>query len=269
MMLDTIFGNGPERKHKQDELRSMMSQARQERAALRTMLEQAGGASEKLARTSQALDELSAKTDGMMRKVDKLASAAAGNDELRTKRLEQLEARVGELLGQVAEIKRVSSATSVPEEGQIQHRLAMEALAAQSSEAHASLQALRSSAVLEVQTKLESLAQLQDFGKDTEKRLASLNALAEHVSHKAKALETQKHTVEHAVVEATRLNEMVWNMDAQIAKLADGRDQMQRAEETVARMEQLARSTTQELAVATAAREQFVRESTQSEEQGR
>src|ERR671924_540960 len=49
---------------------------------------------------------------------------------------------------------------------------------------------------------------------------AALHALAEHVSHKTKALEAQKHTVERAVVEATRLNEMVWNMDAQIARLA-------------------------------------------------
>jgi chromosome segregation ATPase len=114
-----------------------------------------------------------------------------------------------------------------------------------------------------------TLARLQELGKDTEARLSSLNALAEHVSHKARALETQKATVEHAVVEATRLNEMVWTMDAQIAKISDGKEQLQRTEETVARMEQLAQTTAQELAAATAAREAFLRESVRLEAQGR
>jgi chromosome segregation ATPase len=121
----------------------------------------------------------------------------------------------------------------------------------------------------ELDGKLERLARLQDLGRDTEQRLSSLNALAEHVGHKARALETQKATVEHAVVEATRLNEMVWAMDAQIAKISDGREQLQRTEETVARMEQLARSTAQELAAATAARDAFLGESTRLQGQGR
>ena len=124
-------------------------------------------------------------------------------------------------------------------------------------------------AVEDVQAKLESFAQLQELSKTTETRLASLNALAEHVSHKAKALETQKHTVERAVVEATRLNEMVWNMDAQIAKLSAGGDQIQRAEETVARIEEVAQATTRQLAAASAARDEFVRESVRIESQSR
>ncbi|MFO1265934.1 MAG: hypothetical protein U1F67_03525 [Rubrivivax sp.] len=124
-------------------------------------------------------------------------------------------------------------------------------------------------AVQEVDARLASLAQLQEVTKDTEKRLAALNALAEHVGHKSRALETQRHTVEHAVVEATRLNEMVWNMDAQIAKLSDGRDQLQRTEEMVARIEQMAKAATQDLAAAGAAREAFVQESAQHETQGR
>lgn len=64
-------------------------------------------------------------------------------------------------------------------------------------------------AVKEIEKKLGPLVQLQELSKNTEERLASLSALAEHVSQKAKALEAQKHAVERAVVEASRLNEMV------------------------------------------------------------
>ena len=103
--------------------------------------------------------------------------------------------------------------------------------------------------------------QLQELSKNTEERLASLNALAEHVSQKAKALEAQKHAVERAVVEANRLNEMVWAMDVQIAKLNEGSKQVARAEDTVARMEKLAQETTaQELGRDHRARDEFARE---------
>lgn len=114
--------------------------------------------------------------------------------------------------------------------------------------------------VKEIEKKLGPLVQLQELSKNTEERLASLNALAEHVSQKAKALEAQKHAVERAVVEANRLNEMVWNMDVQIAKLNEGSKNVARAEDTVARMEKLAQETTAQLNAATTAREEFGRE---------
>jgi chromosome segregation ATPase len=115
-------------------------------------------------------------------------------------------------------------------------------------------------AVKEIEKKLGPLVQLQELSKNTEERLASLNALAEHVSQKAKALEAQKHAVERAVVEANRLNEMVWAMDVQISKLNEGSKNVARAEETVARMEKLAQETTAQLSAATTAREEFARD---------
>ncbi len=331
-MLDTIFKSAGERRQDQDDLRTLVAQARDERVALGTLLAQVGGASAKLARTSQALDTLGEKADGVAQKVDKLSSLAAGFDK-RLKSFDQLDKRVAELMNQVAEAKRVAEAFTAPDGELQQHRQALDAMAAQAREAQASLgdlrtegdklgelrQQLRQSsaevgsavdgvaalkgelealraleaglrqdmqglhetartaradsaaaaqAATEVEGKLESFAQLQELSKGTEKRLASLNALAEHVSHKAKALETQKHTVEHAVVEATRLNEMVWTMDAQIAKLAAGNEQMQRTEEALARMEELAQTTTHELAAASTAREAFMRESARLESQG-
>ena len=79
------------------------------------------------------------------------------------------------------------------------------------------------------------------MSKTTEERMASLNALAEHVTQKIKALENQKHTVEHAVVEANRLNEMVWAMEVQINKLNEGSRQAARTEELIDRVEKLSR----------------------------
>ena len=332
-MLDTIFKTAADRKQGHDELRTLLDQARNERAALGAMLAQVNGASSKLERTSQALDELGERVNGVTHKFEKLAGMAATYDK-RAKSFDQLEKRMADLLGQVAEAKRVSEALTAANGDLQEHRLAVEAVGSQAREAQATLgalreeqekldelrtqmrlsaaevgqtvdsvaalkgelEALRSSetelrhevhdirasardsradseaaaqAVKEVEGKLESFAQLQELSKGTEKRLVSLNALAEHVSYKAKALETQKHTVEHAVVEATRLNEMVWTMDAQLAKLAAGNEQMQHAEEAVARMEGLAQATTQELAAATAARDEYLRESARLEGQGR
>ena len=114
--------------------------------------------------------------------------------------------------------------------------------------------------VKEIEKKLGPLVQLQELSKNTEERLASLNALAEHVSQKAKALEAQKHAVDRAVVEANRLNEMVWSMDVQVAKLNEGSKNVARAEETVARMEKLAQETGAQLSAATTAREEWGRE---------
>ena len=54
--------------------------------------------------------------------------------------------------------------------------------------------------VKEVENKLGPLARLHELSQSTEERLTSLNALAEHVSLKAKALESQQQAVAHAVV---------------------------------------------------------------------
>jgi chromosome segregation ATPase len=93
--------------------------------------------------------------------------------------------------------------------------------------------------VKDVEKKLGPLAQLHEISQSTDERLTALNALAEHVSRKAKALESQQQAVEHAVVQANRVNEMVWSMDVQIGKLNEGMKQAAKAEETIGRIERL------------------------------
>src|SRR5688572_8151427 len=249
-MLDTIFKNGSGRKQSQDELRDLVTQAREEREALAAMLARMNADGD--ARTREARESAAA-----------LRAEGEQFEELRT-RLRQASAEVGrsaetiiELKGELETLRRSESQLNQELQG------IREGARAARDDASAA-----SAAVQGVEQKLQGFARLQELSEGTEQRLTALNALAEHVSHKTKALETQKHTVERAVVEATRLNEMVWNMDSQIARLAQGGEQMRQAEETIGRMEVLARTTAQELAAAGAGRDEFLREAARVEAQG-
>ena len=121
-------------------------------------------------------------------------------------------------------------------------------------------------AVRDVDKKLGPLTEMHELSKSTEIQMATLNSLAEHVLQKVKVLENQRHTVGHAVVESNRLNELVWNMDVQVAKLKDGAQQAAQVEETVNRIELLASDTVARLDEATKAKESFARELDKLEE---
>jgi uncharacterized protein YoxC len=123
-------------------------------------------------------------------------------------------------------------------------------------------------AVKEVEQKLGPLAEIHELGQNTETQLARLNSLAEHVLPKVKVLENQKHTVEHAIVESNRLNELVWNMDVQVSKLNDGAAQAAEVAETVQRIEALATDTATQLAEAAQSKASFGQEVSKLE-QGR
>jgi chromosome segregation ATPase len=122
--------------------------------------------------------------------------------------------------------------------------------------------------VKDIESKIASLGTLHELAATTEERLKSLNALAEHVSVKTKALETQRATIDHAASEASKLNEMVWAMEAQIGKLEEGNRQVARAEDTLRQAEELAEEVQDELDAATARRDQFTRETARIEKHG-
>ena len=323
-MLDALFGSQSSKKNQQDELQTLIAQAKEERTMLSAMLTQMASGTSKLAQTSKALEQVGQKADVAQKRLDDLGQKVGGYEE-RARSLDQVEKRIAALLEQVHEAQRVSEKITAPD-GELQkHRLAVNQLASQALENQATIETLRKErssfedlrallkvstnevaksvesvatlkgeldavrstgvqltsefqrlrdtsreakedsasameSVKEIEKKLGPLVQLQELSKNTEERLASLNALAEHVSQKAKALEAQKHAVERAVVEANRLNEMVWNMDVQIAKINEGSKNLSRAEETVTRMEKLAQETSAQLSAATTAREEWSRE---------
>ena len=116
--------------------------------------------------------------------------------------------------------------------------------------------------VKDIENRLVPLARLHELGEGTEERLNTLNALAEHVAHKARVLESQQQAVEHAVVQANRVNEMVWSMDVQIGKLGEGMKQVAKAEETVHRIEKLTADASAQFDAASRFRQEAERETT-------
>jgi chromosome segregation ATPase len=123
-------------------------------------------------------------------------------------------------------------------------------------------------AINELEKNLEPLAQLRELGQSTEDRLVTLNALAERVSLKAKVIEGQQPAVEHALVQANRVNEMVWSMEVQIGKLNEGMKQVATADETIARLEKLSADTTERLAAAGNLYEETQRQTASLEKRG-
>ena len=100
------------------------------------------GASAQLVHTSEALDNLGHKADGMAQKIEKLAGMALATTSA-AETFAQLEKRMGELLNQVAEAKRVSEKLTAPDGELHQHRQAAELMGSQAREAQATLSALR------------------------------------------------------------------------------------------------------------------------------
>ena len=124
-------------------------------------------------------------------------------------------------------------------------------------------------AVKDIESRLGPLMQLQNRSETTEGKLTALNALAEHVTQKAKALESQKHTIDRATVEANRLNEMVWAMDVQIGKLNEGLKKAARGEKVVTRVEKLVEDVTARAEGAAKVRDEMAREAARFEKDWR
>jgi len=119
--------------------------------------------------------------------------------------------------------------------------------------------------VADLQRKLEPLSQISALGQETEAQLRTLNALAEHVAVKVKALENQQSIVEHALVESRRVHEMVWDMEVQIKKLDEGTKRAARVEETLATLERMQAETSTQLEDASRVRESFGRAAARQE----
>src|SRR3954464_11973896 len=193
----------------------------------------------------EAVQHLSSQALGTQATLDTLKKERATLEELRGQ-LQKAEAEVKQSLGQSSTLKaeldsiRAVAATLTQDYAKLRET---------SREAREDTTAAMST-VKDVENKLGPLARLHELSQSTEERLTALNALAEHVTHKAKALDTQQQSVEHAVVQANRVNEMVWAMDVQIGKLNEGMKQIARADDTLARTEKLAAETNAQLEAA-------------------
>src|SRR5262249_18262947 len=109
----------------------------------------------------------------------------------------------------------------------------------------------------ELQRKVDRLAGVDALSRDTTAQLQTLNGLSERVFTKVKALEGQSQTIERAIVDARRVGEMLWEMEAQIDKLNDGAALAKRGEENLARVERLHKEVATKLEDATRNRDEF------------
>src|ERR1043166_7366458 len=196
--------------------------------------EKAIGPDGELRKHREAVQQLSQQALQTQATLDTLKKERTALEELRGK-LRESEAEVkqamtqaGTLKGDLDQIRQVS-VTLTQDYGKIRET---------SREAREDTTAAMTAAK-DIEKKLEPLTQLHELSQSTAERLASINALAEHVSRKAKALDSQQQAVEHAVVQANRVSEMVWSMDAQIAKLNEGMKQVAKSEEMLGRIEKL------------------------------
>ena len=186
-----------------------------------------------------------------------------------TSRLEALAADP-ELMQQAAELRRVeddlqrvtkqqarlasdieglqATTTALAESATTAEQLSQRALEAASSAADQSMA---------LERKLETLARIEALAGDTTAQLQSLNGLAEHVSMKLKVLEGQQQTLERALVDSRRVNEMVWEMEGQINKLKEGSTVTARVESHLAELGRLHRDVATALEDAARERSQF------------
>src|SRR5690348_5834048 len=132
----------------------------------------------------EAVQHLSSQALGTHATLETLKKERATLDELRAQ-LQKAEAEVKNSLGQSASLKgeldqiRQTAATLTQDYAWIRDT---------SREAREDTTAAMTT-VKEVEAKLGPLARLHELSQSTEERLTTLNALAEHVTHKAKALE--------------------------------------------------------------------------------
>src|SRR5262245_17040596 len=203
----------------------------------------------------EAVQELSSQALGTQATLETLKTESAALDGLRGQ-LRDIEAEVKQSLGQSATLK-----TELEQVRAVATTLTHDYAKVRESSRQAREDTTAAiTTVKEVEGKLGTLARLHELSQSTEERLTTLNSLASHVSRKAKALETQQQAVEHAVVQANRVNEMVWAMDVQIGKLNEGMKQAAKAEDTISRIEKLAQETNAQIDNAAKLRQEAERE---------
>jgi hypothetical protein len=101
--------------------------------------------------------------------------------------------------------------------------------------------------VQDIENRLGPLTALQDLGRHIDERFESLQALADEVTVKAQTLNDQKEMIEHAMVEAGRVADLLGAMDTRMATLKDGDHLLEQAEARLGRLEEVAAETTAQL----------------------
>jgi chromosome segregation ATPase len=190
------------------------------------------GVPQVMARLEERASALTQLMDDMGQRAEQVRESTANIDALET--------RIAELEGMVlrAEVRANEDAQRSEELGR-------------RSEALQALVAFAQNTVERLDGKLEDLSQCQVLSFDASADLQNLNTLAERVNVKLKALENQQQTIDRALLDSRRVSEMVWEMDAQIARLREGTTIAANVEETLSRLDRLHQTVADKLDAAT------------------
>ena len=91
-----------------------------------------------------------------------------------------------------------------------------------------------------IENRLGPIERIRELTSSTDDRLGSLAQLAEQVMNRAADFQAQKESIDHALVEATRVRQMLSALDARVATLAEHEQVLRHAEETVGHLERRA-----------------------------
>jgi chromosome segregation ATPase len=212
-----------------DALELLVSRAAQERSELHVVLDILLQRGSRIVPLGWQLEDATEKATALGNQLDVL-TVRLGDLDSRASVLDTLDSRTQALTIAAERAEQVAQA-AVGSDSEIQrHRIALEQAVADAE-------------------------RLQEISHNTEARLRAINVLAEQVTQRTKALEHQQQIVERAVVQSSRVAEMVWEMDAQLNTLNEGLKTVASAEERIARTEGLANEITAQFSAATSARE--------------
>src|SRR5688572_7583207 len=141
-MLDSFMNRGGTNKKQTDELQTLITQAKEERGALSAMLTQISVRSSKLAQMGKTLEQVGLKADSATASVEELDRKVAGLDE-RLRVFDGIEKRIEGMLAQVTDAQKVAEKLTAPDGDLQKHRQAVNQLASQALETHATVDTLR------------------------------------------------------------------------------------------------------------------------------
>jgi chromosome segregation ATPase len=98
-----------------------------------------------------------------------------------------------------------------------------------------------------IENRLGPLEVVRDLTNSTDDRLASLRRLAEEVMDRAADFEARKKSMDHALVEVTRVTDLLAALENRVTKLTEKHEQLRHAEETVGNLERRIAETTAHL----------------------
>src|SRR5262249_25968039 len=90
---------------------------------------------------------------------------------------------------------------------------------------------------------VSTLTRMQELANKAAQDVQALNALSDHVTQKIGILEKQRETVDRAAAQATRLDELVWDLEARLRAANEHSKRIKKVQDSLTDLQDLHRST--------------------------